>query len=101
MEFLGLFEDVLPWILRIFVILFIFRLIRNAFRPAPTQQAPRPGGSRAQSIERQGGQLVRDPQCGTFVPMATAVQLGSGKSASYFCSTTCRDAYRQAHSSVA
>jgi YHS domain-containing protein len=100
MEFLGLFEDLLPWIFRIFVILFIFRLIRNAFRPAPQPQRPA-GTSRQNPPERLGGQLVRDPQCGTFVPLATSIQLASGKTTLYFCSTSCRDAYRQAHSSVA
>jgi hypothetical protein len=102
MEFLGLFEDVLPWIFKIFLVLFLFRLIRNAFAPAPAQKRPGPsGGGRPQAVERQGGQLVRDPQCGTFVPVSTSIQLSSGKSTLYFCSTTCRDAYRQAQSSVA
>ena len=104
MEVFAGLTDFLPWILRIFVVLFIFRLIRNAMTPAPTRQAPgggsagrRPGGA----IERQGGQLVRDPQCGTYVPMSSSVQMPNGKDALYFCSTECRDAYRRARSSVA
>jgi uncharacterized protein len=101
MEIFAGLTDVLPWILRIFFVLLVLRLIRNAFAPARPRQAPRPGPGRQGAVERQGGQLVRDPQCGTYVPMATSIHLTSGKDTLYFCSTACRDAYRQAQSSVA
>src|SRR5579862_426922 len=106
MELLGGLVDVLPWILRIFVLLFILRLIRN-YLGGPTQRSATAGRGNArgkgpgQAIERQGGQLVRDPQCGTYIPVNSSVHLVSGRDTLYFCSTSCRDAYRKAQSSVA
>ena len=38
--------------------------------------------------------MERDPVCGTFVVPATAVPLAEGGGVVYFCSITCRDAYR-------
>jgi YHS domain-containing protein len=41
-----------------------------------------------------GGELKRDPVCGTYVPAATAVKKpGPGGEVVYFCSTECRDRY--------
>jgi uncharacterized protein len=101
MELLPGLVDLLPWILRILVVLFIVRLIRNflAANARPAQKARAAG--RAAAVERPGGQLVRDPQCGTYVPMSTSVHLVSGGQTLYFCSVECRDAYRKAQSSVA
>jgi uncharacterized protein len=100
MELLPGLIDLLPWIFRILVILFVLRLIGNFFRSSTPQpsQGPR---TRSTAVERPGGQLVRDPQCGTYVPMATSVHLVSGRETLYFCSVGCRDAYRKAQSSVA
>jgi uncharacterized protein len=100
MELLSGLTDLLPWIFRIIVVLFVLRLIRNFFtsNTRPTSP-PRPSGRTA--VERAGGQLVRDPQCGTYVPMSTSVHLVSGPNTLYFCSVACRDAYRKAQTSVA
>ncbi len=41
-----------------------------------------------------GGELKRDPVCGTYVPVATAVKKSvPGGEVVYFCSTECRDRY--------
>jgi uncharacterized protein len=83
---------VLVWIARalvlLFILRFVLRLLFGARRPSPGRQA---GGGRAP--ERVGGELVRDPQCGTYIPRATALSTGSGADLKYFCSTECRDAY--------
>lgn len=102
MEILPGLLDVLPWILRIFVLLFILKMIRQ-YLGGPAQRSPnaRPGNARGKAIERQGGQLVRDPHCGTYIPMNSSVHLVSGRETLYFCSASCRDAYRKAQSSVA
>ena len=50
--------------------------------------------------ERAGGALVRDPQCGTYIPESRALVLGRGPDALHFCSTTCRDAWTAAHGSA-
>ena len=87
------------WVLRALAVLlalrFLLRLLFGQVRPggAGRGPAPRPrtGG------ERVGGELVRDPQCGTYVARSRAVEIGSGAGTLYFCSTACRDAYAASH----
>jgi hypothetical protein len=54
-------------------------------------------GPRARAVERSGGTLVRDPQCGTYVPESGAVALRAGGQTLHFCSTACRDVYQREH----
>lgn len=42
----------------------------------------------------QSVQMHRDPVCGTFVVPANAVRAQHGSRTEYFCSTHCRDEYR-------
>lgn len=83
---------VLLWVIRALAVLLLIRMIVNALfagrRRAPT--APRP--PRAPQ-ERSLGELVRDPNCGTYVAKASAIAVGSGDNARYFCSEKCRDEY--------
>lgn len=41
-----------------------------------------------------GGELKKDPVCGTFISAATAIQKKSGGQIYYFCSTDCRDKFK-------
>ena len=90
---------ILLWVFRALVILIVLRLvlrfvgsvIAGASAPRQTSPATRP--------ERLGGTLVRDPQCGTYVPQVKALSSGSGDTAVFFCSTDCRDAWVAAHRS--
>ena len=93
---------ILIWVFRALVILIVLRLVMRfigavvAGASAPRQT---PQTSPATRPERLGGTLVRDPQCGTFVPQVKALSSGSGDSAVFFCSTNCRDAWVAAHRS--
>ena len=82
------------WIIRILVIMFVARLVLQYLfgrRPVPL-------GRRPQRPEvRAGGSLVRDPQCGTYIPESTALTVGRGAHALHFCSETCRDRWTAAH----
>ena len=86
----------LLWIARAIILLlilrFVLRLLFCAGAPSARRPAPRAGGP----VERAGGELVRDPQCGTYIPKARAIAVGSGAEVKYFCSTTCRDAHGRA-----
>ena len=84
------------WILRILAVLLLLRMLLHYFF-RPRRSGAGPSGSRgpAKSPERLGGELVRDPNCGTYVPKSHALISGSGDGALYFCSATCRDAYAQ------
>ena len=66
-------------------------VLRQAFLEAarPGRPATAPDGGAAQQ-----GELKRDPVCGTFVPVSTAVRKTSGGETLYFCSPECRDRYR-------
>jgi hypothetical protein len=81
------------WLLDLFVLWMIVRAVSRAlgFGRPPTG-APRQRES-AQPTERAGGRLVRDPQCGTYVPEGRAIRIGTGDETRCFCSTACRDAY--------
>jgi YHS domain-containing protein len=98
---------VLTWILRVLALLLLVRLVMRLLfgRRVVSGQAgggpgarpagggwpggPQPGG-------KSGGELVRDPHCGTYVAKARAVAMSLGDETLYFCSATCRDAHRAA-----
>ena len=85
---------VLFWVIRALAVLLLIRLVVNAFmggrRRAPA--GPRPSRS---PQERSLGELVRDPNCGTYVAKASAIAVGSGDNARYFCSVKCRDEHER------
>lgn len=87
---------VLLWIVRVLAILLLLRLVvRMLFgtrTPMSRRGAPR---TQPKSPERLGGELVRDPQCGTYIPKSRAIAVGAGDAKQYFCSTNCRDAYEK------
>lgn len=41
-----------------------------------------------------GGELKKDPVCGTFISTATSIQKKVGEKMYYFCSVECRDKFR-------
>jgi len=41
-----------------------------------------------------GGELKKDPVCGTYISIATAVQKRIGTETYYFCSPECREKFR-------
>lgn len=84
----------ISWIFRILLILFVIRLVvRFLSGVARGYNAPRPAPKPNQPATREGGQLVRDPNCGTYVAVGRALREGSGGDAEYFCSETCRNAW--------
>lgn len=90
--------SILIWILRILGLLLLLRfvlqlLFGNRGVARRGGGAARGGRTSGQDV-KQGGELVRDPHCGTFVPKARAIAVSAGHETHYFCSVTCRDAYR-------
>jgi YHS domain-containing protein len=87
---------ILIWVIRILGLLLLLRLaLRLLFghRGVAAPGAAR-GGRASRPDVKQGGELVRDPHCGTFVPKARAIAVSAGRETHYFCSVACRDAYR-------
>jgi hypothetical protein len=76
--------------------LVLFFIVRMVLRVVAGGRPTRPQTKRpASPPERSGGTLVRDPQCGTYIPESRAIRVGSGDRTQYFCSTACRDAYER------
>ena len=55
---------------------------------------PPPGSGPRALPSPAGGELKKDPVCGTFISTATALQKRSGGEVYYFCSTECRDKFK-------
>jgi hypothetical protein len=79
----------LVWAFRVLIIMFIVRLVlRTIFPRRAGRTRPQPAERVA---ERAGGALVRDPQCGTYIPQAGAISAKGADGAVFFCSDRCRD----------
>ncbi len=85
----------LIWLLRLLILILIVRLIIRSVRVLSGRAAA--GRAPVRMPERTGGTLVRDPQCGTYIPEAGAVVAGGGADVQHFCSITCRDAWMATH----
>jgi hypothetical protein len=86
--------NLIGWIFRILLILFVLRLLlRFLYGLMGAASAPGPSRKPNQPATREGGHLVRDPNCGTYVAVGRALREGSGDNAVYFCSETCRNAW--------
>jgi len=74
----------------------VLEAIGKAFSAA-TSSSPSPppaGGPRGQAQQSLKPQsLKKDPVCGTFVSVATAMQKTKGGETYYFCSAECRDKF--------
>lgn len=63
----------------------------DLFRPPPGNQN---AGLQNRPSVPAGGELKKDPVCGTFISTATAIQKRSGGETYYFCSPECRDKFK-------
>jgi len=74
------------------VIGIVLKGVADLLNPSPQAGAssPRPPSPAA------GGELKKDPVCGTFISAATALQKKVGSQTYYFCSAECRDKFKPA-----
>jgi YHS domain-containing protein len=90
--------NILLWIIRIIGLLLLIRLLLRLLFPNRGAATPGGGFRRGRQASgqgaKQGGELVRDPNCGMYVPKARALAVAVGPDTHYFCSAACRDAYR-------
>lgn len=78
-------------VFRVIIVLLIVRFVLRFI--ASIREGARPAARPRPMAERTGGTLVRDPNCGTYLPESRAITVG----ALHFCSSACRDAYAAAH----
>ena len=76
----------LIWLLVGFLVYTVFQFLRQALTKPP--------GAPPEKTVR-GEEMVRDPECGTYVPRGDAIQDQLKGKSHYFCSTECRDKYWQ------
>jgi len=65
-----------------------YRFVSSLLRALPG----RPAAPRSKSPDR-GEEMVRDPQCGTYLPRGDALEKTVRGERHYFCSRECRDAF--------
>ena len=89
-------RTVLFILIGLFLIMFVrmvagvlFRGIGDMLQPSQPETAARSGSSDAPG----GGELKRDPVCGTFVATSTAFKKTVRGETLLFCSADCRDKY--------
>jgi YHS domain-containing protein len=87
-----LFVDVLVPLLLFFLLRAALRNLFGVGRPSTPQRAPSP----APPTVQPGGELKKDPVCGTYVSAAASLTRTVGGQVLYFCSKECRDKYRVA-----
>lgn len=77
------------------VIRSVLGIVGKAFSGLSNPSAPQAGasGSRPPPGPSSGGELKKDPVCGTFISTASAFQKFSHGQTHYFCSTECRDKF--------
>jgi len=78
------------------VIRSVLGIITKAVSGLSSTTSPQAGasGSRPPSSPPSGGELKKDPVCGTFISTATAFQKAAAGQTYYFCSTDCRDKFQ-------
>ena len=84
-----IFEFIFPLIL----FLFLRSLLRSLFQNRSDSRRPPPPEV---PTTIAGGELKRDPVCGTYVSTSLGVTKTVNGEAIYFCSKECRDKFRPA-----
>ena len=65
-------------------------LLMRAFSQMTGDPSSPPAAPRSQ---QSGGELKKDPVCGTFVAVASSIKRNVNGEVIHFCSTACRDKY--------
>jgi len=90
-----MFRGILYLVIGLLILTFVrsvMGMITKAFGELFNASSGQPGASRPSSTPT-GGELKKDPVCGTFISTATAFQKAAGGQTYYFCSTACRDKF--------
>lgn len=93
------------WFFRIFLFLVAFLVSRvflsRRLRPATAKRRRTVQRGSVSGIRSVGSTAIKDPMCGTYVDPALAFPLElQGGGTLFFCSSSCRDAYRAKDASM-
>jgi uncharacterized protein len=76
----------LLWLIVGFLVYTVFQAIKQVMLKPPAPPAEKTS---------RGEEMVRDPECGTYVPRSDAIKVQAKGATHYFCSTECRDKYQK------
>ncbi|MBD5627115.1 MAG: transcriptional regulator [Desulfovibrio sp.] len=79
------------WLILALAVYALYRLFANDF----LKKKKAGDAEDAAEMERQvaAGEMVRDPECGTYVAVDSAISVRDGEKVHYFCSYECRDKF--------
>lgn len=83
------------FVLPLLVFLFLRSVLKSLFGSFRSPSTPQPQAAREPTVI-SGGELKKDPVCGTYVSAALAVTRTVNGELVHFCSKECRDKYRVA-----
>jgi YHS domain-containing protein len=81
---------ILEFLLPLLLFWFIRSLFRGSSSPSPARRDPRESAT----VVPPGGELKKDPVCGTYVSTASALSRKVAGETVYFCSADCRDRFQ-------
>lgn len=87
------------FIFPLLLLLFLRSILRNvlqAFRGKTPSRSESPYSSRPAAPVPAGGELKKDPVCGTYVSTSVCLTRNVGGQMMYFCSKECRDKFKVA-----
>jgi len=93
-----MFRALFELLMTVMVIFFVRAVLRTIFKGfgdmmRPTGQPGRPNQPNLDSRVPLGGELKKDPSCGTYISTATSIKEKVGGETFHFCSKECRDKY--------
>ncbi|WP_165077171.1 MULTISPECIES: transcriptional regulator [unclassified Desulfovibrio] len=79
------------WLILALAVYALYRLFANDF----LKKKKASDAEDAAEMERQvaAGEMVRDPECGTYVAVDSAISVRDVEKVHYFCSYECRDKF--------
>ena len=90
-----MFRAIFELLMTMLVIFFVRAVLRTIFKGFGDMMrpAPHPHQGNLDSHVPLGGELKKDPSCGTYISTATSIQEKVGGETVHFCSKECRDKY--------
>ncbi|MBN2397723.1 MAG: YHS domain-containing protein [Deltaproteobacteria bacterium] len=76
------------------IVYVVYRFLKPLFAPAERVS----GGASEKMPRIEGEDLVKDPQCGKYVPINSACKVTLNGKTLYFCSKECLERYKRENS---
>jgi len=76
------------------IVYVVYRFLKSLFAPAERVS----GGASGETPRIKGEDLVKDPYCGTYVPINNAYKAILNGKTLYFCSKECFEQYKRENS---